>query len=207
MAKNNSITLYGKVTTEPTYRSTDKNGSDLYTFLITTENKTIKSGTVKVVGESVLCCVYEKKNEFNVKNGDLVKITGTVLQDHIDNYSSLCAFVEDIDFVKDIKLEDINTLQVTGTIYKNPPLLRELKNGSERVTFLIENKISPEDKFSMKLYTLAWNNLAHKIQELNFEVGDTVAVEGTLISHKVTDPNTGNSYNLGEILARRVERA
>lgn len=207
----NSVTLYGKVVSAVEFRSQTNEQTELYECLVEVQNKSIHGGTIRNLGKSLICVVYnyDKNHKSNtddiwmsLKSGQFVKISGIVVQDRIQKLGTSSILAMDIEVLNHLEDTQGNaSVIITGCVYKNAPVLRKFENNSEKLAFLIEQSFNGE---SMKSYIVSWNNLANYIKGLQLNPGDEVEVIGNLVSRIYRDKNSGSDVNLCEILAKRI---
>lgn len=209
MKLENRVILYGELVTEIEFRSKTEAGSDLYEFSISTQNKSIKGGRIRVTGVSRLSVIVECKDdaEFQEKLGsfeigDNIKIEGMLVQDKVGRLGTLSTYAKKVSKYE-IQAGDINYARINGYIVRDLSHSK-FDNGSERVSILIEQKFA--DNSGFKAYISSWNNLAQKILSMGLKTGDPIRIVGNLISRKYLDKRSGKEADLSEILARRVEK-
>lgn len=212
----NEVRLFGKVVSIPEFRSETKEGAELYQCLVEVPMKSVHSGMIKEIGKSYITLIYkidrttdcsqqqayEDKFWMSLKCGDFVEVQGQLAQDRIGRLGTSSVFVRSFKILE--KLDDIQgnaIVTITGQVYKNSPSIRQFPNKAEKLTFLIDQT---NGESSMKTYIVAWNNLAHKIQEFDLNPGDEVEVLGNLVSRKYYDKTNEQDVNICELLARRV---
>lgn len=207
----NSALLYGKVVSPVEFRSQVNDGSELYECLVEVQNKSVHSGTIKTLGRSLISVIYciepEKKSQIDnewlrLKIGQFIKVEGSIVQDRVKKFGTSSVFVQSYEILDTLEETQGNvSVVITGTVFKNPPLLRKFENKSEKLTFLIDQTI---EGASMKVYIVSWNNLANYINNLDLKVGDEVEIVGNLISREYEDKDSKEKLNLCELLAKRL---
>lgn len=212
----NEVLLFGKIVSVPEFRSETKDGDELYQCLIEVPIKSVHSGMIKEIGKSYITLICkinktadqtdEQRSEEKVwlalKSGEFVEVKGQLAQDRIGRLGTSSVFVRSFKVIEKLDESQGNAITtVTGEIYKNSPVIKQFSNKAEKLTFLLNQT---DGESSMKTYIVAWNNLAHKIQEFNLNPGDQVEVLGNLVSRKYHDRTTEQDVNICELLAKRV---
>lgn len=216
MIKKNEVLLFGKIVSIPEFRSETKDGDELHQCLVEVPVKTVHSGMIKELGKSYITLIYkinksadriddqriEEKAWLSLKSGEFVEVKGQLAQDRIGRLGTSSVFIRSFKVLERLDESQGNAIvTITGEIYKNSPVIKQFPNKAEKLTFLLNQT---DGESSMKTYVVAWNNLAHKIQEFDLIPGDQVEVLGNLVSRKYHDRSTEQDVNVCELLARRV---
>ena len=216
MTIKNEVILFGKVVSVPEFRSETNDGDELHQCLVEVPMKSVHSGMIKEVGKSYITLIRkidkksdkseeqrsEEKAWLSLKSGEFVEVKGQLAQDRIGRLGTSSVYIRSFKVIEKLdELQGNAIVSITGEIYKNAPVIKQFPNKAEKLTFLL-NQTNGES--SMKTYVVAWNNLAHKIQEFNLVPGDQVEILGNLVSRKYHDRTTEQDVNICELLARRV---
>ena len=215
MMIKNEVRLFGKIVSVPEFRSETKNGEELHQCLVEVPNKSIHNGMIKEVSKSYITLIYcisdsdqspeqfnEEKTWLSLKGGEFVEVQGQLAQDRIGRLGTSSVYVRSFKVLDKLDESQGNAIvTVTGEVYKNSPVIREFPNKAEKLTFLLNQVV---DDMSMKTYVVAWNNLAHKIKELDLKPGDEVEILGNLTSRKYHDKSIDKDVNVCELLSRRI---
>lgn len=212
----NEVLLFGRIVSVPEFRSETKDGAELHQCLVEVPVKSIHSGMIKEIGKSYITLIrkinktakstaesrLEEETWLSLKSGEFVEVKGQLAQDRIGRLGTSSVFVRSFKVLEKLDESQGNAIvTIIGDVYKNAPVIKQFPNKAEKLTFLLNQT---DGESSMKTYVVAWNNLAHKIQELNFIPGDQVEVLGNLVSRKYHDRSTEQDVNICELLARRV---
>lgn len=212
----NEVLLFGKIVSVPEFRSETKDGDELYQCLVEVPVKSVHSGMIKEIGKSYITLIRkinktvdqtdEQRSEerawLALKSGEFVEVKGQLAQDRIGRLGTSSVFIRSLKVIEKLEESQGNAIaNIIGEVYKNSPVIKQFPNKAEKLTFLL-NQTNGES--SMKTYIVAWNNLAHKIQEFNLNPGDQVEVLGNLVSRKYHDRTTEQDVNICELLAKRV---
>lgn len=213
----NEVRLFGKIVSVPEFRSETKDGDELHQCLVEVPIKSIRNGSIKEVGKSYITLIrrinktadqseesrLEEKTWLSFKSGEFVEVKGQLAQDRIGRLGTSSVYIRSFKVLEKLDESQGNAIvNITGEIYKNSPVIRQFPNKAEKLTFLLNQT---DGESSMKTYVVAWNNLAHKIQEFNLNPGDKVEILGSLVSRKYHDKSTDQDVNICELLARRVD--
>lgn len=212
----NEVILFGKVVSVPEFRSETKDGAELHQCLVEVPVKSVHNGMIKEVNKSYITLIYKVDGKTDqtdsrilmdklwlaLKSGEFVEVKGQLAQDRIGRLGTSSVYVRSFTILE--KLDELQGNAITtiiGEIYKNSPIIKQFPNKAEKLTFLLNQT---DGESSTKTYVVAWNNLAHKIQEFNLDPGDQVEVLGNLVSRRYHDRSTEQDVNICELLARRV---
>ena len=216
MIIKNEVRLFGKVVSVPEFRSETKDGDELHQCLVEVPVKSIHNGMIKEIGKSYINLIYKVNKHceqtdssrvldkfwLSLKSGEFIEVQGQLAQDRIGRLGTSSVYVRSFTILE--KLDEVQgnaITTITGEVYKKSPVIKQFPNKAEKLTFLINQT---DGESSMKTYVVAWNNLAHKIQEFNLVPGDQVEILGNLVSRKYYDKTTEQDINICELLARRV---
>lgn len=207
----NEVRLFGKIVSVPEFRSETKDGDELHQCLVEVPVKSIHNGMIKEIGKSYITLIYKISNSrtaildsfwLSLKSGEFIEVEGQLVQDRIGRLGTSSVFVRTFTILGELEESQGNAITtITGEVYKNAPSIKQFPNKAEKLTFLLNQT---DGESSMKTYVVAWNNLAHKIQEFDLIPGDQVEVLGNLVSRKYYDRSTEQDVNVCELLARRV---
>ena len=212
----NEVRLFGKVISIPEFRSETTEGDELYQCLVEVPMKSFRNGMIKEIGKSYITLVYrinktddqseesrqQDKAWLSLKSGEFVEVKGQLAQDRIGRLGTSSVFVRSFEILEKLDESQGNAIvTVTGEVYKESPKIKKFPNESEKLAFILNHV---RDNISMKTYIVAWNNLAHKIDNLKLDSADEIEVIGNLVSRKYHNRLTNEDVNVCELLAKRV---